>query len=229
MHFDTVVVEVPEEIVVYETRWRALIDCMVEGLPLHEELQGLLDAHQRERPRVDEPASKPEDRIAQIRAKVEALVNRYGDVLRKTTVWFAHLQEHLQICQAHLDNLPLAASISGVHDAMSRALRDRMPEKPKVKDLEDPDSLEARARYIRTVRDVIEQSEGYPRLVANAIAALHETFKTFAREMDEARFKGQRSNCSAFRYQIPQHPLVGYVGAAPKAATPVSDYEWLGR
>jgi hypothetical protein len=228
MPFDTVVVEVPEEIVVYEARWRALIDCMVEGLPLHEELQGLLDAHQRERPRVDEPASKPEDRIAQLRSKVEALVNRYGDVLRKTTVWFAHLQEHLQICQAHLDNVPLAASISGVHDSISRALRDRLPAKPKVS-LDDADSLLARAKYLREVDEVVAVSETYPRLVANSIVALHETFKTFAREMEEVKFKNQKSNCSAFRYEVPRHPLVGYVGAGPKAATPGSDYSWLSQ
>jgi hypothetical protein len=227
MPFDTAVA-VPTEIEVYNSRWRALVDCMIEGLPLHEELQALLEAHRHERPRAEVRADKPEDRLAQLRSKVEALVNRYGDVLRKITVWFAHLQEHLQICQAHLDNLPLAASISGVHDSISRALRDRMPAKPKVS-LDDADSLLLRAKYLREVEEVVATSEGYPRLVANSIVALHETFKVFAREMEEAKFKGQRSNCSAFRYQIPQHPLVGYVGAAPKAATPVSDYEWLGR
>jgi hypothetical protein len=64
-------------------------------------------------------------------------------------------------------------------------------------------------------------------MVGNAIAALDETFKVFAREMDEARFKGQKSNTSAFRYAAPRHPLVGPPAAPQKVAQPTSDYAWL--
>jgi hypothetical protein len=226
MSFD---VEVPSEVAMYEARWSALIECMIEGLTLQQELRDALDLHKLEQPPVEERASKPEERVAQIKAKVDALMARYGGTVQKITVWFATLQGHLKTCQAHLDNVPLAAAINGVHEAVSRATRDRMPPKPALKNLEDPEALEARAKYLRAVQDVVAQSEGYPALVGNAIAALDETFQVFAREMDEARFKGQKSNTSAFRYSVPRHPLVGPPPKVAKAAAPVSDYEWLTR
>jgi hypothetical protein len=101
-----------------------------------------------------------------------------------------------------------------------------MPTKPAIQ-LDDPESLEARAKYLRALQDVVAQSEGYPRLVGNAIAALHETFKVFARELDEARFHGQRSNTSAFQARPPRHPLVGVVAEPQRTAARVNDYDWL--
>jgi hypothetical protein len=79
-------VAVPSEIAVYEDRWNALIACMVEGLPLHDTLRQALDAHKDEAPRVEERASDPVERVAQIKAKVEVLVARYGDILTRITV-----------------------------------------------------------------------------------------------------------------------------------------------
>jgi hypothetical protein len=219
-------IETSNEVERYEARWAGLIECMSDGLALQEELSNALDLHKLERPKAEERASKPEDRLAQLKAKTDALVARYGNVLGRIATWHARLQEHLNLCQANLDSLPLTAAVNGVFEAISRASRDRMPPKPKVS-LEDADSLEARARYLRAVDAVVVESERHPSLVANSIAFLNETLKTFARELTEARFHGQKSNTSAFQPWPPRHPLVGVVATPTKTAQPTSDYAWL--
>jgi hypothetical protein len=219
-------VETSNEVEQYEARWTALIEVMGEGLLLQEEFSNALDLHKLERPKAEERASKPEDRLAQLRGKTDVLVARYGNILGRIATWHARLQEHLHLCQANLDNLPLTAAVNGIFQAVSRASRDRLPVKPKLS-LEDPSQLEARARYLRALDAVVVESERHPALVANALIFLDQTLKTFRSELEEARFRGQASNCSAFQARPPRHPLLGIVAEPQKAAQPRSDYSWL--
>src|SRR5687768_5202971 len=95
----------------YERRWFRLISTMRVGLTLHEELVEIVEAHRKAKQSDELPATNPLARIAQIKARVEALAERYSGIIGRFLVWREELREHLRANQAHLSGIPVLSAV----------------------------------------------------------------------------------------------------------------------
>jgi hypothetical protein len=214
----------------YERAWLPLISTMRVGLTLHEALQEVIEEHKREKRSDELPAVEPLDRLAQIKVRLEALSERYSGIIGRFLVWKEQLREDLRRVQAHLAGTPVLSAIDGVADAFSRGFNHlaSVPTKAPL-DLNSVASLSARARYLTAVQELALTAERFPGDVGRAIQNLAEVMERHARQLEDAKFKGNVDNTSAYRIYPPKHPLCGPVAQPPKAAVAASDYDWLGR
>jgi hypothetical protein len=214
----------------YERAWLPLISTMRVGVALHDALQEVIDEHKREKRSDELPAVEPLDRLAEIKVRLEALSERYSGIIGRFLVWKEQLREDLRRAQAHLAGIPVLSAVDGVAAAFSRGFNHvaRVPTKPHL-DLNSVASLSARAQYLTTVKELAQTAEAFPGDVGRAIQNLAEVMARHVAQLEEARFKGNLDNTSAYRVRPPKHPLCGPLAQAPKAAVPASDYEWLAR
>jgi hypothetical protein len=212
----------------YERAWLPLIQTMRVGLTLHEALREVIEEHKRERRSDELPAVDPIERIAQIKARVEALSARYSGIIGRFLVWREELRGHLHAVQAHLAGVPVLSAVDEAAGAFARAYKQlaRLPGEPMF-DPDSPSSLEARLRYLTAVKELAQTAEGFPGAIGRSIQALHETMRRFAHEWEDAKIRPGRDNTSAFRPRPPQFPIMGAPAPAPRPVRQPNAYAWL--
>jgi hypothetical protein len=212
----------------YERAWLPLISTMRSGLALHDALQEVIDAHKREKRSDELPAVEPLDRLAQIKVRLEVLSERYSGIIGRFLVWKEQLREDLRRVQAHMGGIPVLSAVDGVAEAFNRGFKQlaNVPTKPPL-DLNSVASLSARARYLETVKELAQTAERFPLDVGRAIQNLAEVMLRHARQLEEAKFKGNLDNTSAYRVYPPRHPLVGAPVPAPRAVRQPDPYAFL--
>jgi hypothetical protein len=227
MPFDTAV-EVPSEVSLYNERWQRLLAHVHSGIPLHEQVRSAITEWGRKVKPETKVATEPEKRFEEVQARVAALSTHFAEVVGTVTVWMAGLQPLMDACSASLDGLPLRAAIDEVHSAFARAENRRLPERPHL-DLNDPASLERRARWLREVAEVMVRVEGGPRDIGAALRNLEAVLARFNQELESVKGMGRKGNVSAIRWLIPIHPALGAPAPAPKPAQRKDEFEFMYR
>jgi hypothetical protein len=217
------------EVDIYTTKWQALLDHVHSGLGLRDQLRATINEWGRKVHPEPKGGKDLESRTEVVRAKVEAMVARFGPVLGTISVWYEALKPHLTSCSANLDGLPLPAAIDGVHMAFSRAQRRTLPPCPPVSKLDSIEQLEARVRWLREVGEAMPQVEASPQEVGAALRFLEETLGRFEAELEYVKGRGRNDNTSALRWHIPVHPLGVQSEPRPRPAPRKDELEWLYR
>jgi hypothetical protein len=211
------VAEAYTEVDIYNAKWQVLLDHVHTGIGLRDQLRSAIDDWGRKVHPEPKGGKDLESRTEAVRSKVDAMATHFGPVLETISTWFEGLKPHLTACSANLDGLPLYAAVDGVHTAFARAENIRLPDKPPI-DLNDADSLERRARWLRGVGEVMQRVEGGPQEIGAALRALEETLKRFNHELEVAQGRGRKDNTCALRWFAPIHPYMG-----PPPPTPPVD------
>jgi hypothetical protein len=219
---------VSSEVEVYNERWQRLLDQVHAGIPLHEQVRSAIDAWGRKVKPETKAATEPEKRFEEVQAKVAALSNHFAEVVGVVTVWSAGLQPLMDACAASLDGLPLKAAIDEVHSAFARASKRMLPPMPPIK-LDNPESLENRARWLREVAEIMVRVEGGPREIGAALRSLEAVLLRYNDELEDARGRGRKGTVSCLRWLPPIHPLVGAPIPAPPPAQPKDDFAFMYR
>jgi hypothetical protein len=227
MAFDTAV-EVPSEVSLYQERWQRLLDHVHAGIPLHEQVREAIDAWGRKVKPETKVATEPEKRFEEVQARVAALSNHFAEIVGTVTMWMAGLQPLMDACSASLDGLPLRAAIDEVHASFARAEKRTLPPIPPIK-LDDPTSLEKRARWLRDVREVMVRVEDGPRDIGAALRNLEAVLARFNQELDSVKHGGRKGNVSCLRWMIPVFPALGAPVEAPKPAQPKDPLDFMYR
>lgn len=199
---------VPDEQAAWNRKWWALISVVSSVDTPSRLLKSVLASHLAEVREPDPIASEPYARVDQIQAAMEALTKRYGVVVGMIKVWSDDLHKHLDVCGAHIYQLPLRAAVDGVLSAMSRGhnkLRNR-PQAPEL-DGNDVGSLEARVRYINELPDYVRAVEGLPEAFGSSLVNLDKVLDRFIALRKRAQENGDRSNVSGFQRQPPDRGL----------------------
>jgi hypothetical protein len=213
MAFD-MAVEVPSEVAMYNAKWQALLDHVRSGIPLHEQVRDAINAWGRQATPDGKVETDPDKRFEQVKARVAALSAHFAEVIGVVTVWAAGLKPLLDACSASLDGLPVFAAVDEVHAAFSGADKRALPPMPPIK-LDNPESLENRARWLRDVKEIMVRVEGGPRDIGAALRSLEAVLLRFNNELESARGRGWKGNVSALRWLPPLYPAMG-TPAAPK-------------
>jgi hypothetical protein len=225
MPFDTAV---PSEVSLYTERWERLLAHVHSGIPLHEQVRSAVDAWGRKVKPETKVSTEPEKRFEEVQARVAALSNHFAEVVGVVTVWMAGLQPLMDACSASLDGLPLRAAIDEVHASFARAEKRMLPPMPAIK-LDDPSTLESRARWLREVKEIMVRVEDGPREIGAALRSLEAVLARFNQELESVKGMGRKGNVSAIRWLIPIHPALGAPVEAPKPAQRKDELEWLYR
>jgi hypothetical protein len=227
MPFDTAV-EMPSEVALYTERWQRLLDHVHSGIPLHEQVRDAIDAWGRKVKPETKVATEPEKRFEEVQAKVAAFSNHFAEVVGTVTMWMAGLTPLMDACSASLDGLPLRAAIDGVHSAFARAEKRMLPPMPAIK-LDDPATLENRARWLREIKEIMVRVEDGPRDIGAALRSLEAVLARFNQELESVKGLGRKGNVSCLRWLPPIHPAMGAPVAAPKPAQRKDELAWLYR
>jgi hypothetical protein len=227
MAFDAVV-EVPSQIEVYNERWQRLLDHVHAGIPLHEQVREAIEAWGRQATPEGKVETDPDKRFEQVKARVAALSTHFTEVIGVVTVWAAGLKPLMDAAGASLDGLPLFSAVDEIHSAFARAENRRLPEKPSL-DLNDPASLERRARWLRDVAEIMGRVEGGPRDIGAALRSLEAVLLRLNDELESARGRGRKGNVSALRWLPPLHPALGAVPVSKPPAQPKDELAFMYR
>jgi hypothetical protein len=217
MAFD---IEMPSEVSVYNERWQRLLDHVHAGIPLHEQVREVIEAWGRQVTPEGKVETDPAKRYEQVQQRVAALSAHFAEVIGVVTVWAEGLKPLMAACSASLDGLPLFGAVNDVHSAFARAENRRLPEKPPI-ELDNPELLEGRARWLREVAEIMVRVEGRPREIGAALRALEAVLARFNHELDSAKGLGRKGNVSCLRWMIPTYPAIG----APAAAKPPAQHK----
>jgi hypothetical protein len=227
MPFDTAV-ETPSEVTMYNELWQRLLDHVHSGIPLHQQVRDAIDAWGRKVKPETKVATEPEKRFEEVQAKVAALSNHFAEVVGTVTMWMAGLTPLMDACSASLDGLPLFSAVNEIHSAFARAEKRMLPPMPAIK-LDDPATLESRARWLREVKEIMVRVEDGPRDIGAALRNLEAVLARFNQELDSAKGMGRRGNVSCLRWMIPVFPAMGAPVEAPKPAQPKDDLDFMYR
>jgi hypothetical protein len=221
MPYETAV-EMPSEVSLYNERWQRLLDHVHAGIPLHDQVRSAITEWGRKVKSETKVATEPEKRFEEVQARVAALSNHFAEVVGTVTMWMAGLQPLMDACSASLDGLPLRAAIDEVHGAFARASKRTLPPIPPIK-LDNPESLESRARWLRDVREVMVRVEDGPRDIGAALRNLEAVLARFNQELESVKGRGRKGNVSCLRWLPPLHPFVGAPVPLPRPPRPTDD------
>jgi hypothetical protein len=212
----------------HAAKWHALIACMAVGPELHRLLKGIIASHGAETRPADEMPDEPLARLECIRGRLDALHHRYGEILGRFLAWTTDLRAKMAAVQAQLDGVPLIGAVDEAFSTLSRLYRRlQVPPAPEV-DVNDPASLEARAKWLRETRELARQAEGFAGEYGRAIIAVDQAMDRFALRAKEVATVGTRSTVSAFLTSPPPRPdLVSFVAIQPRPAPKRDPYAHL--
>jgi hypothetical protein len=212
----------------YNARWQRLLDHVHAGIPLHEQVRAAIDAWGRQATPEGKVETDPAKRYEQVQQRVAALSAHFAEVIGVVTVWAEGLKPLMDACSASLDGLPLFGAVNDVHSAFARAEKRTLPPRPPI-ELDNPELLEGRARWLREVAEIMVRVEGGPREIGAALRALEEVLARFNDELDSVKGRGRKGNVSCLRWLIPTHPAVGAPPVRTPPAQPKDELEWLYR